>query len=170
MAKTKERTIDAINADIQAAAEAYAEAVQTKPAHEVQPFADAIKQLRDEQAACISSGANACECGKSPLGMVKTPAYFDTAQGMERPAVYEVGCVYCPQYLIDTPEGKRRRSVSARGFTPEETVAKWNAGDWVVDTKFEYEPADPRVGGLTFGRKVARFADDGSVSFETVGE
>lgn len=162
MAK-KERTIDDINADVQAAVEAYADAVQSKPAHEADAFAKAIKDLRIEQSACISAGAKACDCGKEPMGMIKSPAYFDSGQGMERPPIYEVGCIFCPQYLVDVDGEKRRRSVAARGFSPEDAVAKWNAGDWVVDTKFEYEPADARVGGLTYGRKIAQFADDGSL-------
>lgn len=152
---------------MQAAAEAYAEAVQTKPAHEVEPFAQAIKDLRAEQDAVIAKGANACDCGKFPMGMIKTPSY-PGSDGLMTPAVYEVGCIYCPQYLIETESGVRRRSVSARGHSPEEAVSRWNAGEWVVDSKFEKEPVDSRVGGLTHGRKIARFAENGAISFETV--
>jgi hypothetical protein len=155
----KHRDIDAINADMQAAAEAYAEAVKTKPAHKVQEFVDTIKQLRQEQADCISRGANPCGCGKAPLGMVKTPSYVD-GNGIKTKPVYEVGCVYCPQYLIETPEGDRRRSVSARGYSPEEAVANWNTEEWVIDTRFDRPPIDAAVGGLTKGRKIARFDTD----------
>jgi hypothetical protein len=84
------------------------------------------------------------------MGMVKTPSNFNG--GVEVPAVYEVGCVYCDPVLVDSPErgvivnldGNERRvlrrSFSARGGSPEEAVKRWNQGDFVEDQFIERMP------------------------------
>jgi hypothetical protein len=82
--------------------------------------------------------------------MIKTPAYF--ANGVEVPAVYEVGCVFCPPYVVPNedrgvvlmvkgePQKVLRRSYSARATDPAEAVRKWNDGEWVEDTLFDRVP------------------------------
>lgn len=109
---------------------------------------DAVKKHRKELGEALASGANACErCGYDPIGMLKTPGYYDESKGIDVAPVYEVGCIFCPPYYVEhetgqerTLDGKkakvRRRSFSARANTPEEAVKNWNAGKYVEDLRF----------------------------------
>lgn len=54
------------------------------------------------------------ECGRAPIGMVKTPDIFDKDGHLKAGAVYEVGCPYCP--------------CRARGSSAEKAVDLWNEG------------------------------------------
>jgi len=120
------------------------------------------KELRDKQSelsAILSQGARPCECGKSPMGILKTP-FFEKSNGETIGPVYEVGCVFCPPYL-EGPEGREHRvSISSRGRSPEIAVERWNARDFVKDGHVNRiplggEPPSP-------GRKVAQFDESGS--------
>lgn len=109
-----------------------------------------VKALSRELGDFISAGAVPCKCGHSPLGMLKTPAYKDQS-GVEHPALFEVGCVHCAPYLVERPDGEartidgkavkvKRRSYSARAYSPADAVRKWNEQDLIEDTKFDFTP------------------------------
>lgn len=110
---------------------------------------DAVKKHRAELGEHLAAGAEKCKnCGYDPVGMLKTPGYYDEAKGVDVPPVYEVGCIFCPPVYVSVTEGGvkakldgkaanvKRRSLSARGTTPEAAVANWNAGRMVEDTRF----------------------------------
>lgn len=144
------RNEEAIRAEIDALITEY-----RAKAHDLtQRQIDAHKAKRDtlytELSDALSKGANPCECGNkqyAPMGMVKTPAYID--RGVEMPAIYEVGCIHCSSYLVESKDGYnvvfgdgkkgkyKRRSFSARAFTIKDAVANWNAGKWVEDNLFD---------------------------------
>jgi hypothetical protein len=154
MAKQKQtRGAKEVLADRQEAVEAYAALAQDPETKlgQLNEAAEKVKGLNQELSAVISEGAELCEtCGNAPMGMLKTPAYF--SGGLEVPAVYEVGCVYCAPYVVDHAErgvslvidGETRkvlrRSYSARSTDPAEAVRKWNDGEWVEDTLFDRIP------------------------------
>lgn len=120
---------------------------------------DAQTALQDE----LAKGAKACPDGKDHrvVGMLKTPAHYDSASGMDIPDVYEVGCIVCPPVLIPFDEAAHRAgadhptetdkkgeakkvvrwSHSARGFSPKDAIDNWNSGKWVTDTKTERVPS-----------------------------
>jgi hypothetical protein len=119
--------------------------------------AERLFPVVDEDGA-ETGGVEMRPCNTPPMGMLKTPAH--TSNGMDLPNVWEVGCVYCDPFLVEREDGTplvvdgkvvkvKRRSYSARGFSPEEAVKKWNAGEWVEDFYFdrmrgftpEYAPA-----------------------------
>lgn len=92
------------------------------------------------------TGADPCpNCGYQPVGMIKTPSYMK--DGLEVPAVIEVGCIGCrPVYVksesgvdgtLDGKEAKvARRSYSARAYSLSDAIEKWNARNFVEDTRF----------------------------------
>lgn len=137
----------------QTAAESYAALAQdgNSSQKDLAAAAQKVKELGAELAAAISEGAEVCQqCQAPPLGMVKTPAYENA--GVEVPAVFEVGCIHCPPYLVpDELRGAEividgvkqkvaRRSYSARANTPADAVARWNAGQFVQDTLIDRIP------------------------------
>ncbi len=160
------RTESEIRADQMTAFEALRTAIETLPDAQVAPFRQRTKDLGDELSACLSNGAVPCSnpvarlneetqesevvpCGRQPMGMLKTPAF--TKDGVEFPAVYEVGCIVCAPHLIDHPEGVavkhkngtkkvKRRSFSARALSPAAAVEKWNAGEYLEDEKIYWIP------------------------------
>lgn len=117
---------------------------------EVEEAANLVKTLSLELDAYISHGASNCtNCGLKPMGMLKTPAY--SKDGLDYPAVFEVGCVHCPPFLVEREDGTalvveganvkvKRRSYSSRAFSAKEASEKWNAQDFVEDTLFDRIP------------------------------
>jgi hypothetical protein len=105
-----------------------------------------IKKIRQDLGEHLAKGANDCEnCGYPVVGMIKTPSYMK--DGLEVPPVYEIGCVICPPFYVASDEGEernldgkkakvKRRSYSARAYSLDQAVEKWNAGDFVEDTRF----------------------------------
>ena len=148
-----ERTEKEILSDLREAQEAYAALAANENSTQAQ-LRDAIKAvtaLNTELGEYLIQGAENCDCGAVPMGMLKTPAYYDQAKGLDVPAVWEVGCVYCPPFLVEREDGKaliiegqtkvvKRRSLSARAITPQEAVRKWNAKQCVEDFYFERIP------------------------------
>lgn len=68
-------------------------------------------------SASISQGASPCpQCDGHPAGMLKTPAHMH--RDAEVSPVYEVGCGAC--------------GLRSRGPSPDRTVERWNAGEYVV--------------------------------------
>ena len=108
---------------------------------------EAIKKLRSELGEALADGTEACpNCGYPPVGMIKTPSYT-TKDGVEMPAIIEVGCVICPPYYVEAEGGEerrldgkkakvKRRSYSARAVTQAQAAAKWNSQDYVEDLRF----------------------------------
>lgn len=148
---TTARTEKEILNDLREAQEAYAALAADENSTQAQ-LRDAIASitaLTNELGEYVIQGAEKCDdCGAVPMGMLKTPAYYDQAKGLDVPAVWEVGCVYCPPFLVEREDGKaliiegetktvKRRSLSARAITPQEAVRKWNAKEWVEDFYFE---------------------------------
>jgi hypothetical protein len=125
-------------------------------------------QIREATVALqdsLAKGAKACPDGTADnphrvVGMLKTPAHYDSASGMEIPDVYEVGCIVCPPVLVPFDEAEHKFGVdhpsekdktgnarkvvrwshSARGFSPKEAVENWNGGKWVADGKADRVP------------------------------
>lgn len=109
-----------------------------------------LSTLYKELSAYVSNGAEPCKnCGQPPMGMLKTPAHQHN--GIDLPDTWEVGCVFCAPFLVERPDGKairvegntvnvKRRSYSARAFSPESTVKRWNAGEFVEDFYLERIP------------------------------
>jgi hypothetical protein len=143
----------AVLAEHQAAMQEYAAAAQNPEATQakLKELGDKVHALGDQFSAAISAGAEICaECQAAPMGMLKTPSYFNA--GLEVPPVYEVGCVFCAPVLVPNEargaalkidgETRRvlRRSYSARANTPAEAVRKWNAGEYVEDTLVDRIP------------------------------
>lgn len=109
-----------------------------------------VKDLRRQLGEHLAEGTDHCKnCGHEVVGMLKTPAYFDSRQGIEVPAVWEIGCVICPPIYVKSDrdfaaagklDGKKgkfvRRSYSARGTSIERARENWNNGVYVEDTKF----------------------------------
>lgn len=107
---------------------------------------DAIKKHRRELGEHLADGAEPCQnCGYPPVGMIKTPSY--EKDGLTVPAVIEVGCVICPPFYVEAEGGEpmkldgkaatvKRCSYSARAYSQAEAAAKWNAGEYVLDTRF----------------------------------
>ncbi len=110
--------------------------------------AAAVRQYRAQLGEHLAKGADTCSnCGNDVIGMVKTPVYTNR-DGVEMPAVYEVGCIVCPPFWVDseagddvTLDGKKakikRRSYSARAVSVKEAVRKWNAGEWIEDNQLD---------------------------------
>lgn len=103
-----------------------------------------------------AKGAEPCKnCGHTPIAMIKTPAHM--RDGMEVPAVVEVGCIVCPPYYIKHAEGTdakldgkaakvKRRSYSARAYSLAEAAKNWNEGNHVEDHKLDLNiPASERA-------------------------
>lgn len=109
---------------------------------------DAVKKHRQELGEALAEGSDNCRrCGYPPVGMLKTPGYYDQIRGVDVPPIYEVGCIFCPPYYVESERGEARkldgenakvcrRSYSARASTPEGAVANWNAGKFVEDLRF----------------------------------
>lgn len=109
-----------------------------------------VKKVRKDLGEHLAEGTDRCKnCKNEVVGMLKTPSYFDPRQGIQVPAVWEVGCVICPPYYaksdkdfakpgkLNGTKGKFvRRSYSARGTSIEQARDNWNAGNFVEDTKF----------------------------------
>src|SRR5262245_12716425 len=99
------RTYKEVLTEQRSALDAYVELAREADADDPK-LVEATAKLRDlarELSAAISSGANPCQtCDRPPLGMLKTPAYFNG--GIEVPAVYEVGCIFCPPQLVVNEE------------------------------------------------------------------
>lgn len=126
------------------AAEAYARlaADSTSPVGNVEAAAVKVSALTKELQEYVAQGADDCQCGNAPWGMLKTPAHMH--MGVQMPNIWEVGCVHCAPVLVERPDGQeidgknvKRRSYSARGTSPQEAVEKWNNGDWVEDFYFD---------------------------------
>jgi hypothetical protein len=153
MAQTKRNEGD-ILAELIAAKEAYGALAANKVVSvgELEAAGATVRTLSNELSAYLVDGAKPCGgCGASGsvIGMLKTPPR--TINGMDYPAVWEVGCISCPPYLVEREDGSKllidgkasavkRRSWSARGFSRDETVAKWNDGRHVEDSMFERIP------------------------------
>jgi len=146
---TTQRTEKQILIDLREAREGYAALASNENSTQAQlrDAAAAVKALNAELGEYIVRGADPCECNATPMGMLKTPGYYDQAKGVDVPAVWEVGCVYCNPVLVEREDGKaliiddatktvKRRSFSARATTPEEAVRKWNEKLWVEDFYF----------------------------------
>lgn len=109
-----------------------------------------VKDLRRQLGEHLAEGTDNCKnCGHEVVGMLKTPSYFDSRQGIQVPPVYEVGCVICPPVYVKSDrdfaapgklDGKKgkfiRRSYSARGTSIERARENWNNGVFVEDAKF----------------------------------
>ena len=114
---------------------------------DIQAASSKVSGLVKELDAFIVQGANKCKkCGGIPMGILKTPAH--SHNGMDLPNIWEVGCTACEPFLVEREDGKsmkvngkvakmKRRSYSARGFSPAEAVQKWNEEKWVEDFYFE---------------------------------
>lgn len=109
-----------------------------------------LKALQLERYALLGAGGKTCVCGHDPIGMIKTPAHVK--DGLDIPAVYEVGCGYCPPFLVEREDGTelvidgevkklKRRSLSARAFSQQEAAERWNEGLWVEDAMFDRIPS-----------------------------
>lgn len=118
---------------------------------QVAAAASVVKNLTVELDGYLTQGAAACDCENLPMGILKTPGYYDQAKGVDVPPVWEVGCVHCPPYLVERNTGKalvidgttktvKRRSFSARALTAAEAVRKWNEKEWVEDFYFDRIP------------------------------
>lgn len=101
--KNKPKTLDELLSDKQANLEAYAKAMSADPTIDQTPFNQKNRDLANAISEFISDGAKACKCGAAPMGMLKTPA-FEDSKGFHA-AVYEVGCVVCPQHLVQREDG-----------------------------------------------------------------
>ena len=107
---------------------------------------EAVKKHRRELGEALAEGAKDCpNCGYPPVGMVKTPSHV--RDGLEVPAVIEIGCIFCPPYYVEAEDGTdgtldgkaakiKRRSYSARAYSQADAVAKWNDQQYVEDTRF----------------------------------
>lgn len=150
---TTKRTEKEILSDLRQAQEEYARLASddTTPQVDMREAVSQVKTLSAELGEYLVQGVEPCECGKIPMGMLKTPGYYDHAKGLDVPAVWEIGCVYCAPFLVEREDGKalliegkrtmvKRRSFSARALTPEEAVRKWNEKEWVEDFYFERIP------------------------------
>lgn len=117
-----------------------------------------IKKVRRDLGEHLADGANDCKnCGYPPVGMIKTPSYYDPRNDVQMPPVFEVGCIICPPFYVTREDGEprkldgkkakvKRRSYSARATTQEEAVQKWNSDQFVEDTKLELNiPAKERA-------------------------
>jgi hypothetical protein len=116
----------------------------------VEELSGKIKMLGRELDDYLTAEAKPCpNCGNKPMGMLKTPAYTD--RGVDYPNIWEIGCVFCPPFLVETDGGRRlkinglvtpvkRRSYSARGFSVGEVTEKWNNDKYVEDFLFERIP------------------------------
>jgi len=173
-----ERTEKEILTELSAAKEKFAELAANPESTTLaaqQAAVQEITKLGQELDQFISQGAEPCanpraqvnaagemetkSCGERPMGMLKTPAY--ERDGIEVPAVWEVGCIHCAPYLVEHENGTavllegevkkvKRRSFSARANSPAEAVKKWNAGELVEDFYLdripgytpEYAPAE----------------------------
>lgn len=134
------RKVNEILSELRQSQETYAALMKNRETATIADIESATQRCRElsrELDAAISDGANACECGNHPMGMIKTPAYYDQQRGVDIPAVFEVGCVFCSPVLVETEAGPRRRSYSARAITAAEAVRKWNAGEWVEDSQID---------------------------------
>lgn len=127
-----------------------------------------IKKLHQELSDTLSDGAKACECGQKPMGILKTP-FFEKPNGDTIGPVYEVGCVFCPTFIVDADakrdkegewkysENARRHSISSRGPSVEVAVKRWNDREFVFDGYIDrvnmgMAPPSP-------GRKIAQFEE-----------
>jgi hypothetical protein len=75
-----------------------------------------IREATVQLQNSLAKGAKACpnETKDNPhrvIGMLKTPAHYDSASGMEIPDVYEVGCIVCPPVLVPFDEAEHKFSV-----------------------------------------------------------
>lgn len=144
------RTETEVQADIAADIAYYRDNASDLTQRQVDEHKAKRDELYQELSLVLSKGAVACKCGNerfAPMGMVKTPAYMD--RGVERPAVYEVGCVHCPPVIVESANGYDvvfsdgrkgkfvRRSFSARALSVKDAVKNWNDGRWVEDNLFD---------------------------------
>jgi len=92
---------------------------------ELSALSGMIVMLNKELSAELAAGAKPCPgCDTPPMGM-------------DREHCFEVGCANCKSQLIDVNGVTMRRSYSAQGRTPEQAVARWNAGDYLIDRKID---------------------------------
>jgi len=100
-----------------------------------------IHELQLRRSVLLSEGAEVCEdCGGTPMGMLKTAAELDEFGIVKYGAVYEVGGCGCKP----VPNGRGNLIMpAARGSTPAEAVAAWNANRLVQ--KRAGEPAAKKV-------------------------
>lgn len=106
-----------------------------------------IKKVRGDLGEKLAEGAGDCpNCGYPPVGMLKTPSYFDQRNQVQMPDVFEIGCIVCPPVYVERADGEdrrldgkpakvKRRSYSARGITQAEAASKWNLGEFVEDLR-----------------------------------
>ena len=88
--------------EIAAAKAHYLAIVDTAPRAAVAAASARVVALQQTLGELIARGADPCPCGGTVWGLKK------------RPGLFEVGCLSCPE--------------RARGETPAEAVARWNAG------------------------------------------
>lgn len=149
MAKTEtaESTAAKLQEKLGEAIEAAGEVLSINP--EFLSKAEFVKKTRAQLGEHLAAGADKCKnCGHEVVGMLKTPAYFDTRNGVDMPAVWEIGCVVCPPVYVTSDKGTEvkldgkkatvaRRSYSARGTSIEQARENWNTGNFVEDTKLD---------------------------------
>jgi hypothetical protein len=150
---TTQRTAKEILEELQTSRTKFAELASAPQSTQgqVQEAASVVKALTKELDEFVTQGTDKCDCDNPPMGMLKTPGYYDPAKGVDVPPVWEVGCTFCAPVLVPREDGKalviegetqkmKRRSRSARATTPEEAVRKWNAKEWVEDFYFDRIP------------------------------
>jgi hypothetical protein len=107
-----------ILADLETATAEYRKSAATADPAELRQMMEGIKGLRRELSDAASEGARACPgCKRPPHGMRRTEATLRSSE------VWEIGCLTCPPR-----DGVR---FCARGFSREQAVVAWNAGEFV---------------------------------------
>lgn len=148
---TTQRTEKEILAELAQARAAFARSASDPETTQgaIATAAQTVKTLTKELGEYLIQGADECECKAVPMGMLKTPGYHN--KGLDVPPVWEVGCVHCAPFLVEREDGNslvidgvtkkvKRRSFSARAYTPAEAVRKWNEKEWVEDLDFDRIP------------------------------
>jgi hypothetical protein len=84
-----------------------------------------VKSLREDLNAILTAGANECDCGNPPIGIVRKNV---EVSGVDI-KIYEVGCVVCEPVT----ESETRTSHSAIGGSIADAVKNWNNGKYLTD-------------------------------------
>lgn len=103
-----------------------------------------IKTLRNELAARLSAGANACpDCQSNPHGMIQ-----NIAAGGSFMTLIEIGCLVCGPK--EEPESVLYHRT--RGWTVEQAVEAWNTGPirWIRKAKPPVEQPKKGILGRIF--------------------
>lgn len=106
-----EMTVEEIAAEIAALVQVRHDLIQDGESGEAE--AEEIKELRAELQRALVEGAEVCECGAVPVGIMQ-----QATLGKRVVTIFEVGC--------GVESGKR-----AQGVTRELAVENWNAREFI---------------------------------------